>query len=179
MCGIVGYIGPRKAVPIIIDGLKRLEYRGYDSAGIAVLDGSLTVVKRAGKLSELEAALGEAREVTGTVGMGHTRWATHGPPTDVNAHPHLDCSERIAVIHNGIIENHLSLRDRLTKAGHSLVSGTDTETVAHLIEEAYEGDLAAAVRATVAQLSGAYALVVTCTQGASLLCLGWLVVDAW
>jgi glucosamine--fructose-6-phosphate aminotransferase (isomerizing) len=161
MCGIVGYAGPDQALPILLEGLRRLEYRGYDSAGVAVLDGSLTVVKRAGKLSELEAALGDARGVTGTVGMGHTRWATHGPPTDLNAHPHLDCSERIAVIHNGIIENHQSLRDRLTQAGHNLVSATDTETVAHLIEEAYEGDLAAALRATVAQLTGAYALVVT------------------
>jgi glutamine---fructose-6-phosphate transaminase (isomerizing) len=163
MCGIVGYVGPDQALPILLEGLRRLEYRGYDSAGVAVLDGALTVVKRAGKLSELQAALGDGGHVRGTVGMGHTRWATHGPPTDLNAHPHLDCSGRIAVIHNGIIENHQSLRDGLTKAGHNLVSDTDTETVAHLIEDAFEGDLVAAVRAAVGQLTGAYALVVACT----------------
>jgi glutamine---fructose-6-phosphate transaminase (isomerizing) len=164
MCGIVGYVGPDQALPILLEGLRRLEYRGYDSAGVAVMDGALTVVKRAGKLSELEAALEGAEHVTGSVGMGHTRWATHGPPNDVNAHPHVDCSGRIAVIHNGIIENHQSLRERLTKEGHHVVSDTDTETVAHLIEDAYEGDLPAAVRATVRQLTGAYALVVTCTD---------------
>src|SRR5436189_6266461 len=101
MCGIVGYVGPDQALPILLEGLRRLEYRGYDSAGVAVMDGALTVVKRAGKLSELEAALEGAEHVTGSVGMGHTRWATHGPPNDVNAHPHVDCSGRIAVIHNG------------------------------------------------------------------------------
>ncbi|MFN2590217.1 MAG: glutamine--fructose-6-phosphate transaminase (isomerizing) [Actinomycetota bacterium] len=161
MCGIVGYVGPEQALPIVMEGLRRLEYRGYDSAGVAVVDGGLSVVKRAGKLSELEAALDGATRLTGTTGIGHTRWATHGPPTDHNAHPHLDCSGRIAVIHNGIIENYQALRDRLAKAGHKLASDTDTEVVAHLIEDAYDGDLAQAIRATVRQLSGAYALVVS------------------
>jgi glucosamine--fructose-6-phosphate aminotransferase (isomerizing) len=161
MCGIVGYVGPDEALPIVLEGLRRLEYRGYDSAGVAVMDGALTVIKRAGKLAELEAALIENGGAAGRIGMGHTRWATHGAPTDLNAHPHLDCSGRVAVIHNGIIENFRPLRDRLIKAGHLLQSETDTECVAHLIEEAYGGDLAAAVRATVAQLTGAYALVVT------------------
>jgi glutamine---fructose-6-phosphate transaminase (isomerizing) len=161
MCGIVGYVGPEQALPLIVEGLRRLEYRGYDSAGVALLDGELRVVKRAGKLSELEEALGEeAQPPTGSVGMGHTRWATHGAPTDVNAHPHVDCAGRIAVIHNGIVENYQPLRERLSKAGHTLVSQTDTEVVAHLVEEAYRGSLADAVRETVRQLTGAYALVV-------------------
>jgi glucosamine--fructose-6-phosphate aminotransferase (isomerizing) len=161
MCGIVGYVGPDQALPILIEGLRRLEYRGYDSAGVAVMDGGLTVVKRAGKLSELVAALGERGAVTGRIGMGHTRWATHGPPTDRNAHPHVDCSGRIAVIHNGIIENFQALKERLAKGGHEFVSDTDTEVVAHLIEETYRDDLAEAVRDVVRQLTGAYALVVT------------------
>src|SRR5256886_8458791 len=160
MCGIVGYVGPDEALPILIEGLRRLEYRGYDSAGVAVIDGDLTVLKRAGKLSELEAALVENGEVSGRTGMGHTRWATHGAPTDLNAHPHVDCHERIAVIHNGIIENFQSLRDRLAKSGHVLRSETDTEVVAHMIEDAYDGDLADAVRAILRDLTGAYALVV-------------------
>jgi glutamine---fructose-6-phosphate transaminase (isomerizing) len=161
MCGIVGYVGPEQALPLIMEGLRRLEYRGYDSAGVALLDGELRVLKRAGKLGELEEALAaEDRPLVGSVGMGHTRWATHGPPTDVNAHPHLDCSGRVAVIHNGIVENFQPLRDRLAKAGHTLVSQTDTEVVAHLVEEAYRGSLADAVRETVRQLTGAYALVV-------------------
>jgi len=163
MCGIVGYVGPDEALPIIMEGLRRLEYRGYDSAGVAVIDGRMTVVKRAGKLSELAGAL-ESQAITGRAGMGHTRWATHGVPNDVNAHPHLDCDERVAVIHNGIIENFQDLRDELTKAGHILVSDTDTECVAHLLEDAYHGDLADAVRAVLPRLTGAYALVVTHTD---------------
>jgi glucosamine--fructose-6-phosphate aminotransferase (isomerizing) len=161
MCGIVGYVGPDEALPVLIEGLRRLEYRGYDSAGVAVLDGRVQVVKRAGKLSELESALREAGGVAGRTGMGHTRWATHGAPTDANAHPHVDCTGRFAVIHNGIIENFQTLRERLVKGGHELVSETDTELVAHLVEDAYSGDLIAAVRATVRELTGAYALVVT------------------
>jgi glutamine---fructose-6-phosphate transaminase (isomerizing) len=165
MCGIVGYVGPDEALPIILEGLRRLEYRGYDSAGVAVVDGELSVVKRAGKLTELEGALGAEARSTGTVAMGHTRWATHGAPTDRNAHPHTDCSGRIAVIHNGIIENFQALRARLEKEGHDFVSETDTECVAHLLE----GHLATAgrgaklvevVRAAVGQLQGAYSLVV-------------------
>jgi glutamine---fructose-6-phosphate transaminase (isomerizing) len=160
MCGIVGYVGPDQALPILLEGLRRLEYRGYDSAGVAVLDGAVKVVKRAGKLSELEAVLQQEEPPQGRTGMGHTRWATHGAPTDRNAHPHVDCTGRVAVIHNGIIENFQNLKDRLVKGGHTFVSETDTEVVAHLIEEAFEGDLSEAVRATVHQLTGAYALVV-------------------
>jgi len=158
MCGIVGYIGPDEALPIILEGLHRLEYRGYDSAGVAVLDGGLEVHKRSGKLAALEEVLTEG-DAPGTVGMGHTRWATHGQPNDANAHPHLDCDGKIAVIHNGIIENFMALRTRLEKAGHTLRSETDSECIAHLLEEHYEGDLHAAVRATLAELDGAYAIV--------------------
>jgi glucosamine--fructose-6-phosphate aminotransferase (isomerizing) len=161
MCGIVGYVGPDQALPILMEGLRRLEYRGYDSAGVAVLDGDLRVVKKAGKLSELEGALDGSARFEGRTGMGHTRWATHGAPTDRNAHPHVDCSGKIAVIHNGIIENFQPLTERLMKEGHTFVSETDTESIPHLIEEAYQGDLGDAVRKTVRHLEGAYALVVT------------------
>jgi glucosamine--fructose-6-phosphate aminotransferase (isomerizing) len=162
MCGIVGYVGPDEALPIILEGLHRLEYRGYDSAGVAVLDGDLAVVKKAGKLEALEKELAEEGSPEGRVGMGHTRWATHGQPTDRNAHPHVDCRGRIAVIHNGIIENFHELRQRLEADGHALESDTDTEVVAHLVEDRVrEGaDLPAAVREAVARLEGAYALVV-------------------
>ncbi len=161
MCGIVGYVGPDQALPIIMEGLRRLEYRGYDSAGVAVINGAQGVVKRAGKISELEAALADNADISGQTGMGHTRWATHGAPTDENAHPHLDCSGRIAVIHNGIIENFQQFQDRLVKEGHEFTSQTDTECVAHLLEERYDGNLADAVRDVVRDLTGAYALVVT------------------
>jgi len=159
MCGIVGYVGPDQALPVVLEGLRRLEYRGYDSAGVAMIDGDLSVVKRAGKLSELDAALEVVGAVPGSIGIGHTRWATHGAPTDRNAHPHLDCGGRVAVIHNGIIENFTDLRTGLQKRGHVLDSDTDTEVVAHLIEE-QEGSLADRVRAAVGELDGAYALVV-------------------
>ncbi len=165
MCGIVAYVGSDQALPIVIEGLRRLEYRGYDSAGIAVTGPGLVVVKRAGKLAELEAALRAGDPPGGTAAMGHTRWATHGAPTDRNAHPHLDCAGRIAVIHNGIIENFQGLRARLEKEGHTLGSETDTECIAHLIEEKLrdggpDASLADGVRAAVAELEGAYALVV-------------------
>jgi glucosamine--fructose-6-phosphate aminotransferase (isomerizing) len=159
MCGIVGYIGPNRALPIILEGLRRLEYRGYDSAGVALLDGELTVVKRAGKLSELAAAVDGDSAPTGSVGIGHTRWATHGAPTDLNAHPHTDCDGRVAVIHNGIVENHADLRAGLEKRGHTMRSETDTEVVAHMLEEA-SGALPDRVREVVRQLDGAFALVV-------------------
>ncbi len=155
----MGYTGPEEALPIILEGLRRLEYRGYDSAGVAIVDGGLHVRKRQGKLSVLEATLGEEPAPPGTAGMGHTRWATHGVPSDVNAHPHVDCHGRIAVIHNGIIENFAALRERLEKDGHTLVSDTDTECIAHLLEEHFDGDLGDAVRATVRELEGAYAIV--------------------
>jgi glutamine---fructose-6-phosphate transaminase (isomerizing) len=160
MCGIVGYVGPDEALPIILDGLRRLEYRGYDSAGVAVVDGGLSVVKRAGKLAELETAVAGGDSPRGSVGMGHTRWATHGEPNDVNAHPHVDCSGRIAVIHNGIVENFAALRAELEKDGHRLVSDTDTECIAHLLENAFDGDLVETVREVVGRLDGAYAMVV-------------------
>src|SRR5918995_2506757 len=159
MCGIVGYVGPDRALPIILEGLRRLEYRGYDSSGVALLDGDLTVVKRAGKLSELDAALDDRRTPSGTVGIGHTRWATHGAPTNVNAHPHTDCDGRIAVIHNGIVENHAELRAGLEKRGHEMRSDTDTEVVAHMLEER-SGSLPDRVREVVRELEGAFALVV-------------------
>ena len=161
MCGIVGYTGPREAGPILIEGLQRLEYRGYDSAGIALVDeeGDLFVEKKAGKLANLQTAIAD-RTPHAAIGLAHTRWATHGRPNDLNAHPHQDCTGNITVIHNGIIENFSELRDGLESRGHTLTSETDTEAIAHLVEEAYEGDLADAVRATLRQLDGAYALVV-------------------
>ena len=161
MCGIVGYTGPREAGPILIEGLKRLEYRGYDSAGIALVDeqGDLFVEKKAGKLANLQTAIAD-RTPHAALGLAHTRWATHGRPNDLNAHPHQDCHGQITVIHNGIIENFRELRDGLEARGHTLTSETDTEAIAHLIEEAYDGDLADAVRATLRKLEGAYALVV-------------------
>ena len=161
MCGIVGYTGPREAGPILIEGLQRLEYRGYDSAGIALVDeaGELFVEKKAGKLANLQTAIAD-RTPHAALGLAHTRWATHGRPNDLNAHPHQDCTGDITVIHNGIIENFSELRDGLEARGHTLTSETDTEAIAHLIEEHYAGDLADAVRATLRQLEGAYALVV-------------------
>ena len=140
MCGIVGYTGPREAGPILIEGLKRLEYRGYDSAGIALVDedGDLFVEKRAGKLANLTTAIAD-RTPHAAIGLAHTRWATHGRPNDLNAHPHQDCTGDITVIHNGIIENFRELRDGLEARGHTLTSETDTEAIAHLVEEAYAG----------------------------------------
>jgi glucosamine--fructose-6-phosphate aminotransferase (isomerizing) len=165
MCGIVGYVGEQPALDVVMDGLARLEYRGYDSAGVAIRTdgGELTVVRRAGKLANLRGALTEpaAGDLTGTLGIGHTRWATHGEPNDRNAHPHTDCTGAIAVVHNGTLENYLELRDGLEHRGHTLASDTDTEAVAHLIEEQYDGDLAAAVRSVCRDLEGSFVLVVT------------------
>jgi len=165
MCGIVGYVGSRNSVPIILDALARLEYRGYDSAGIAVIDagGALVGSKAEGKLSRLAERLSNGEPLSGPVGVGHTRWATHGRPSDANAHPHMDCTGRIAVVHNGIIENYAALRARLLDAGHVFASETDTEVLAHLIES-HTGDrrdrawLVEAVRATLREVRGAYAL---------------------
>jgi glucosamine--fructose-6-phosphate aminotransferase (isomerizing) len=161
MCGIVGYTGPREAGPILIEGLARLEYRGYDSAGIALVDdgGDLFVEKKAGKLANLRAAIAD-RTPHAAIGLAHTRWATHGRPNDLNAHPHQDCTGDITVIHNGIIENFRELRDGLEARGHRLASETDTEALAHLVEECYQGDLADAVRGTLRQVEGAYAIAV-------------------
>ena len=188
MCGIVGYVGPKKALPILIDGLKRLEYRGYDSAGVAVvtrvqdhptlhLDDGVTrtgfrptieVVKTKGRMTDLEAKIDESRlderAQPGVVAMGHTRWATHGAPSDRNAHPHTGCDGQFAVVHNGIIENYLALKDELQKEGHVFRSETDTEVVPHLLEKYYQGDLEEAVRATVRRLKGAFALVIASAE---------------
>jgi glutamine---fructose-6-phosphate transaminase (isomerizing) len=161
MCGIVGYTGPREAGPILIEGLRRLEYRGYDSAGIALVDdhGDLFLEKRAGKLANLQTAIAD-RTPHAAIGLAHTRWATHGRPNDLNAHPHVDCTGDITVIHNGIIENFRELRDGLEARGHRLSSETDTEALAHLIEEAYRGDIAEATRLALRQAEGAYAIAV-------------------
>ncbi|MGP3927323.1 glutamine--fructose-6-phosphate transaminase (isomerizing) [Streptomyces sp. 8N616] len=162
MCGIVGYVGGQSALDVVIAGLKRLEYRGYDSAGVAVLaDGGLAAAKKAGKLANLEKELADRPLPSGTTGIGHTRWATHGAPTDANAHPHLDNAGRVAVVHNGIIENFAALRAELADRGHQLASDTDTEVVAHLLAEAFSssGDLAEAMRQVCRQLEGAFTLV--------------------
>jgi glutamine---fructose-6-phosphate transaminase (isomerizing) len=162
VCGIVGYVGDDEALPVLIDGMRKLEYRGYDSAGVALLaGGDIATAKKAGQLSNLEAGL-DGAGLKGTTGIGHTRWATHGAPNDVNAHPHLDCNGAVAVVHNGIIENHDVLRERLRKDGHVFKSETDTEVVAHLIESilgSEGGSLLDAVFTTVGQLEGAFALV--------------------
>ncbi|MEV6249033.1 glutamine--fructose-6-phosphate transaminase (isomerizing) [Streptomyces sp. NPDC051742] len=162
MCGIVGYVGGQSALDVVVAGLKRLEYRGYDSAGVAVLsDGGLAAAKKAGKLLNLEKELVERPLAGGSVGVGHTRWATHGGPTDVNAHPHLDNAGRVAVVHNGIIENFAALREELAERGHALGSETDTEVVAHLLAEEFSsvGDLAEAMRLVCRRLDGAFTLV--------------------
>lgn len=160
MCGIVGYTGVKDASPILIDGLKRLEYRGYDSAGIAVEEaGGLQVVRRRGRVEALEHTVSHF-DLKGTCGIGHTRWATHGRPSEANAHPHVSCDGHIAIVHNGIIENFADLRDRLESEGHSFASSTDTETVVHLIEDCYEGDLLDAVREATTQIVGSYGLAV-------------------
>jgi glucosamine--fructose-6-phosphate aminotransferase (isomerizing) len=162
MCGIVAYIGEREAFPILIKGLKRLEYRGYDSAGVALVDGDMRVFKQKGKVAELESAIHESQRV-GKMGMGHTRWATHGVPNDVNAHPHQSQSGDLAVIHNGIIENYATLKEGLIQRGHSFTSDTDTEVLIHLIEDIMNNaglNLQEAVRVALKQVVGAYAIVI-------------------
>lgn len=159
MCGIMGYIGHSNAVPVIIEGLSKLEYRGYDSAGIAIFqDGKIEVHKKKGRLVELTQSLGGFP--VSDLGIGHTRWATHGVPSDENAHPHTDCSGRIAVVHNGIIENYATLKKELIQEGHKFVSETDTEVIAHLIEKYYNDSLEAAVRKTIGDLRGSFAIAV-------------------
>ena len=160
MCGIVGYIGTREAAQICYDGLRRLEYRGYDSAGIAALhDGQMNVVKRVGKLMVLGETLAE-HPLPGTAAIGHTRWATHGKPSVENSHPHFSCDGKVAVVHNGIIENYAELREELTAGGHTFKSETDTEVIAHLIEEYYDGDLFKTTLRAIERMRGAYAIAV-------------------
>ncbi|HPT83936.1 MAG TPA: glutamine--fructose-6-phosphate transaminase (isomerizing) [Limnochordia bacterium] len=163
MCGIVGYVGRAEAAPLLLHGLKKLEYRGYDSAGIAVVEPHLHIYKTQGRIADLEALLTEGVP-PGSLGIGHTRWATHGRPSWENAHPHCDCSGQIAVVHNGIIENYLELRKKLEGEGHVFRSETDTEVVSHLVEKYYAGDLCRAVQAAVTQLKGSYALAVVSSR---------------
>ena len=165
MCGIIGYIGPKEVVPVLIEGLRRLEYRGYDSAGVAVVrDGHIELRRSAGKLARLEAVI-DADPLDGEYGLGHTRWATHGRPTEENAHPHRDCTGRIVVVHNGIIENYLELKQTLQREGHRFVTETDTEIVAHLVEhETQEDGLEAAVRRALQRLRGVFAVVLISSE---------------
>jgi glutamine---fructose-6-phosphate transaminase (isomerizing) len=165
MCGIVGYIGDRAAVPLLLEGLKRLEYRGYDSAGLTVVqDGQLDTHKAVGKIVELEKLLGNGDGPLSTIGIAHTRWATHGAPTERNAHPHLGCTGEFAVVHNGIIENAGTLRKKLEQMGHEFRSDTDTEVITHLIEEAYTDNLEEAVREALRQVEGAYGLAIVSSR---------------
>lgn len=159
MCGIIGYIGRREAAPLIVEGLKKLEYRGYDSFGVATLGIGIDLDKHQGRISE---KAGTTAGLKGKIGIGHTRWATHGIPSDWNAHPHTDCSGKIAVVHNGIIENYADLKRHLQSRGHTFRSETDTEVIAHLIEEEYakKPDLLIAVQAVIPKLEGSYAVLV-------------------
>jgi len=165
MCGIVGYIGLNQAQKVLIDGLSKLEYRGYDSAGIAVLDkdNAIKVKKRKGRLKNLEDEL-EKEALAGTVGIGHTRWATHGEPSDINSHPHCSIDNRIAVVHNGIIENYIELKEELIKKGHLFVSDTDTEVIAHLLNSLYTGDMVETLRLAIDKIKGSYALGILCSE---------------
>ncbi|MBR5817439.1 MAG: class II glutamine amidotransferase, partial [Clostridia bacterium] len=165
MCGIVGFTGSADALPVLLGGLKRLEYRGYDSAGIAVFDeDDIHVVKTRGRISELEYKINSLPDFSSQCGIGHTRWATHGEPTDENSHPHLSADGRIAVVHNGIIENYAELRARLIKRGYQFRSETDTEVIAHLLEYYYDGDILAALSKVTTKLHGSYALGVLCAD---------------
>lgn len=165
MCGIVGYTGTQNAAPVLLEGLKKLEYRGYDSAGIAVVqDGNIAISKVTGRIAGLAEKTEDGRLLPGTTGIGHTRWATHGAPTDTNAHPHTSNDGRFAVVHNGIIENYMELREELTRKGYHFESETDTEVVVHLVEMYYRGNLKQAVMRTSARLQGSYALGIVCAE---------------
>ncbi len=162
MCGIVGYVGPRRVLPVLMKGLKSLEYRGYDSAGVAWIEGggSLKVVRARGKLDALDQMLDDFYGSKANIGLGHTRWATHGEPSEINAHPHTDCTGSLVVVHNGIIENYYTLREELTEQGHQFKSQTDTEVLAHLIEKYLEDSLEHAVSRALQDVEGAFALAV-------------------
>ena len=167
MCGIVGFVGSQQAAPILLDGLRRLEYRGYDSSGIAVCgDGELRVEKVRGRLDVLSKMTHEGADLPGTLGIGHTRWATHGEPNDINAHPHLSRSGRIAVVHNGIIENYLELKEQLLSKGYTFRSETDTEVVAQLLDYYYDqcSDFFEAIMCMLNAVDGAYALGIICAD---------------
>ena len=171
MCGIVAYLGPRQAQEVIIKGLKRLEYRGYDSAGIALMNGGLNVYKKRGRVSELEATL-KGLDLKSHIGMGHTRWATHGEPTDGNAHPHYSATKKLAIIHNGIIENYTALKQDLINKGHTFQSDTDTEVFIHFIEDIKENEnctVDEAVRLALTKVVGAYAIVVMSLENPKML----------
>ena len=165
MCGIVGYIGENQAAPILLDGLSKLEYRGYDSAGIAIFsDNEIKVAKAKGRLAVLSEKTDNGNSIKGTMGIGHTRWATHGEPSDVNSHPHLSMSGRFAVVHNGIIENYISLKKKLMDKGFEFISETDTEVIAHLFEYYYKGDIMDTMIKVINRVEGSYALGVLCSD---------------
>ena len=165
MCGIVGFTGKQNAAPILLEGLKKLEYRGYDSAGIAVAkDGVISVSKVSGRIANLCEKTEDGKTLPGFSGIGHTRWATHGASTDANAHPHMSCDGRFSVVHNGIIENYMALREELTANGYTFSSQTDTEVIVHLIEMYYHGDFKEAVMRATSRLTGSYALGVLCAD---------------
>src|SRR4029078_8851854 len=169
MCGIVGYVGPKEATPLLVSGLRKLEYRGYDSAGLAVADGvRMQGVRWRGQLSGLEEMVAK-EPPPGSVGIGHTRWATHGRPSEINAHPHSDASGRIAVVHNGIVENYSALRKEMQSRGVKFLSETDTEVAAKLIGELYQGDLVKAVEQAIERIEGQFAFAVICTEHPGLL----------
>src|SRR6185295_5737338 len=160
MCGIIGYIGTKPVVPVLIDGLRRLEYRGYESAGVALVSPEgISLRRSAGKLVNLENVIRD-EPVDGLYGVGHTRWATHGRPTEEIAHPHRDCTGSIVVVHNGIVENYLSLKHQLSTEGHKFQTEADTEVIAHLIEKYYQGNLEGAVRCAIKQVTGVFALAI-------------------
>ncbi|MBC7765114.1 MAG: glutamine--fructose-6-phosphate aminotransferase, partial [Hyphomonadaceae bacterium] len=163
MCGIVGYIGNKQATPILLAGLEKLEYRGYDSSGVAILDnGKITVEKSKGRLKILSDRLEGGKTLLGSIGIGHTRWATHGEPSDVNSHPHTSGRGNLAVVHNGIIENYLKLREKLTTKGYEFLSETDTEVIAHLMDYYYNGNLMETLIKVINRVEGSYALGVVC-----------------
>lgn len=165
MCGIVGYVGKKQAVPILMDGLSKLEYRGYDSAGVAVMqDGEIKIKKSKGRLAVLQEKLDSGEPLSGVMGIGHTRWATHGEPSDTNSHPHLSRSGRFAVVHNGIIENYMKLRQMLINKGFEFISETDTEVIAQLVEYYYNGDIVETLTKVVERVEGSYALGILCAD---------------